>query len=102
MYMYVYSNSLYYQSFVTSSDDSQTPTAIWYNPVLAMHHLDKYKLASSNESVVEQFFNQLFSDADVFIGIHDKKVHIFCFKNKSLFLVVVYRADYVLLFLFCT
>ena len=48
-------------------------SAIWYNPVLAMHLLDKYKLPNSNESVVEQFFNQLFSDAEVFIGIHDKK-----------------------------
>ena len=49
-------------------------SAIWYNPVLAMHLLDKYKLPNSTESVVEQFFNQLFSDAEVFIGIHDKKV----------------------------
>ena len=39
-----------------------------------MHLLDKYKLPNSTESVVEQFFNQLFSDAEVFIGIHDKKV----------------------------
>ena len=39
-----------------------------------MHLLDKYKLPNSSESVVEQFFNQLFSDAEVFIGIHDKKV----------------------------
>lgn len=47
--------------------------AIWYNPVLAMHNLEKYKLAGSSESVVGQFFDQLFSDAEVFIGIHDKK-----------------------------
>ncbi|XP_063677673.1 importin-7-like [Bolinopsis microptera] len=50
--------------------------AIWYNPLLAMHLLDKYKLPNSSESVVEQFFNQLFSDAEVFIGIHDKKVAV--------------------------
>jgi hypothetical protein len=55
-------------------DKYPTFSAIWYNPLLAMHLLDKYKLPNSSESVVEQFFNQLFSDAEVFIGIHDKKV----------------------------
>ena len=39
-----------------------------------MHILEKYKLPGTNEVVTEQFFNQLFTDVDSFIGIHDKKV----------------------------
>jgi len=51
-------------------------SAIWYNPVLSMHILEKYKLPGTNEVVTEQFFSQLFTDVDSFIGIHDKKVAV--------------------------
>ena len=50
-------------------------SGIWYNPTLAMVVLQRYKLPQcGDQGVTEQFFNQLFSDTDVFMGIHDKKV----------------------------
>eukprot|EP00116_Pleurobrachia_bachei_P003086 sb/3463348/ len=59
---------------------------IWYNPTLAMVVLQRYKLPQcGDQGVTEQFFNQLFSDTDVFMGIHDKKVLqlLHCVFNSS-------------------
>jgi len=53
--------------------------ALFYNPSMLIELLEKTRFSESTEAITTQFLSQWIKDADLFMGIHDRKMSVLGF-----------------------